>query len=265
MLIVGERINTSRKAIHEAVERRDQAFIQTEVKAQVEAGADLIDVNAGSRVGTELEDLLWLIEVIQEVVPARLSLDSSDARCLKEAIRRVNTVPMLNSTNAEKVRFEAMMPVILEKECDIVALCMDERGVPKTVDQTLENAETLVKDLEALGVKRDRIYLDPLIQALSTNTEAGLMAMKAIERIEREFNGVNTICGLSNISYGLPKRSVINRAFLTLAMGAGLSAALIDPLDKKLMGMIKTTDVLLGRDAYCMNYIQAFRARRLED
>jgi cobalamin-dependent methionine synthase I len=265
MLIVGERINTSRKQVNEAVEKRDVHFIQADVKAQVEAGALLIDINAGSRFGSELEDLFWLIEVVQEAVPVRLSLDSSDPQCLQKALRRARDLPMVNSTTAEKSKFESMAPVIQERECDVVGLCMDERGIPKSVDQVMENAQRLVRNLEALGVKRERIYLDPLVQAISIDPRTGLMALESIERIHKEFAGVKTICGLSNISFSLPKRSLVNRTFLPLAMKAGLSAALIDPLDKKLMGTLKATALLLGQDLYCRDYLKAFREGRLEN
>ncbi|OGP62407.1 MAG: hypothetical protein A2169_04345 [Deltaproteobacteria bacterium RBG_13_47_9] len=264
MFIVGERINTSRKPINDAVEKKDVHFIQADVKAQAEAGADLIDINAGSRFGSELKDLLWLLEVVQEAVPVRLSIDSSDPHCLREGVKSARDLPMVNSTTAEKVKFEKMAPVIQERECEIVALCMDDRGIPKTLDQVMENAAKLLKDLEALGVKRERIYLDPLIQAVSIDTGAGLMGLEAISRIHKDFPGVKTICGLSNISFHLPKRSLINRSFLPLAMKAGLSAALTDPLDKKLMGTLKATALLLGQDSYCRNYITSFREGRLE-
>ena len=265
MLVIGERINTSRKHIDEAVEKRDTAFIQEDVKAQVEAGAQIIDVNSGSRIGSELEDLIWLIDTIQEVVSVSLSLDSSDPQCLLETVERVKEPPMLNSTTAEEKRFERMVPVIQKRECDVVALCIDDRGIPKTADQVMENAKKIVEDLEKIGVNRDRIYLDPLIQAVSTDTEAGLKALEAIEGIKRELEGVNTVCGLSNISFALPKRPVLNRAFLTLAMRAGLSAVIIDPLDKRIMGNLRATEVLLGQDEYCIEYIKAFREGRLED
>jgi 5-methyltetrahydrofolate--homocysteine methyltransferase len=265
MLVVGERVNTSRKKIDEAVEKRDADFIEADVKAQVDGGAQIIDVNAGSRLNSELDDLNWLIDVVQKAVPARLALDSSDPHCLLQTIGRVRDIPMVNSTTAEKGRFEKMAPVIQERECDVVALCMDDRGMPKSVDQVLENAEKLVKDLEGLGVKKERIYLDPLIQAMSTETRACIMALEVMDRVFREFEGVKTICGLSNISFGLPKRHLINRTFLILAMRAGLSAAIVDPLDKKLMTALKTTSLLLGQDEYCLNYITAFREGRLED
>ncbi|MBW1897234.1 MAG: dihydropteroate synthase [Deltaproteobacteria bacterium] len=265
MFIVGERVNTSRKQIDEAVANRDAAYIQSDVKAQVEAGADVIDVNAGSRRASEIGDLLWLIDVIEDAVPhVRVCLDSSNPDSLKAVLGRPTQRPMLNSTTAEKIRFESMVQVIETRECDVVALCIDDRGIPKSVDQALENAVRLVYDLEALGVNRDRIYLDPVIQTTSTNGMAGLMALETIERIHHELTGINTICGLSNISFGLPKRPLLNRAFLTLAVRAGLTAAIIDPLDKRLMGGLMATEVLLGRDEWCRAYLTAFRQGRLE-
>jgi 5-methyltetrahydrofolate--homocysteine methyltransferase len=265
MLIVGERINTSRKAVNEAVEKRDMAYIQADVKAQVEAGADIIDVNAGSRSGSELDDLKWLINVIEEAVPARLSLDSSNPDVLAAVVGKVRDLPMVNSTTAEKARFEKMAPVIRERECDVVALCIDERGIPKTADRILENAKRLVDDLEAIGVKRERIHLDPLVQAVSVDNKAALTFLEAIERINRELPGVKTVCGLSNVSFSLPKRPLVNRTFLALAMRAGLQGALIDPLDKKLMATLRATMLLLGQDPFCRTYLKAYRAGRFED
>jgi cobalamin-dependent methionine synthase I len=265
MLIIGERINTSRKEINDAVERKDATFIRSDVSAQIEGGAQIIDINAGSRAGSETEDLIWLIDVIQEAVPVRISLDSSDPACLSEAVERVRYLPMLNSTTAEKKRFDEMTPVIQKRECEVVALCMDDRGIPKSMEHVLENAGRLISGLESLGVKKERIYLDPLVQAVSTDSLAGLKAFETIERMSKEFKGVKILCGLSNISYALPERRIVNRAFLTLAMRAGLSAAILDPLDKGIMGNLKATEALLGRDNYCMDYIRAFREGRLRD
>jgi 5-methyltetrahydrofolate--homocysteine methyltransferase len=262
MLIIGERINTSRTEINEAVEKRDPDAVQRDVKAQTEAGAQVIDVNAGSRSGSELEDLIWLIDVIQEAAGVRLSIDSPSPDCLVEAMGRVRGLPMLNSTTAEKDRFERMARVVEKRECEVVALCLDDRGLPKAVEQILENAYRLVSGLESLGVRRERIYLDPLVQAVSTDPVAATRTLEAIARIKKEFPAVNTVCGLSNVSYALPKRYVLNRAFLTLAMEAGLSAVILDPLDKGLMGALMATAVLLGKDEYCLDYIGAFREGR---
>jgi cobalamin-dependent methionine synthase I len=262
MLIIGERINTSRKEVNEAVEKRDTDAIRRDVKAQAAAGAQVIDVNAGSRPGSELQDLIWLIDVIQEEVSVRLSLDSPSSDCLFEAIERVRDLPMLNSTTAEEDRFERMARVIAKRDCEVVALCLDDRGLPKSVEQIIENARTLVTGLESLGVHREKVYLDPLVQAVSTDPIAALRTLEAIARINKEFPGVNTVCGLSNVSYALPKRYILNRAFLIMGMEAGLSAVILDPLDKGLMGALMATNVLLGRDEYCLDYIGAFREDR---
>ncbi len=260
MLIVGERINTSRKRINEAIANRDMAYIQAEVRSQLDSGADLIDVNAGSRHRSEVDDLLWLIEIIQETAPhARLCIDSPSPESLKAVLGKVKHRPMLNSTTGETARFEGMVPIIQRRDCDLVALCIDDRGIPKNENQVLENAARLISDLEALGMKRESIYIDPVIQSVSTNTKAGLMTLAAIERVRREFEGVNVICGLSNISFGLPERTLLNRAFLTLAMKSGLNSAIVDPLDKKLMGTLRATAVLLDQDRWCQAYTAAFR------
>jgi 5-methyltetrahydrofolate--homocysteine methyltransferase len=265
MLIVGERINTSRKEIDRAVEERDAAFIRDEARRQVEAGAQVLDVNAGSRVGSELKDLTWLIDVIQDSVSVRLSLDSATPSCLLEAMGRIKQLPMINSTTAERSRFEQMVPVIEEQACEVVALCVDDRGLPGHVHQVLENGEKLVRDLESLGVPRERIYLDPVLRAVSTDSEAGLKALEAIRRIHGSFQGVRTLCGLSNISYALPQRSLLNRTFLALAMEAGLSACLLDPLDTRLMGTWRAATLFMGRDAYCLEYIRAYREGKLPE
>lgn len=265
MLIVGERINTSRKLVNRAVADRDAAYIQADVTSQIDAGADVIDVNAGSRKNSEVDDLFWLIEVIQNALPqVRLCIDSPNPDSLKAVLDQVDHPPMLNSTTGERFRFEGMAPIVQMRECDIVALCIDDRGIPKRTEQALENAVRIVSDLEILGVKRERIYVDPVIQAVSANQNAALMVIETIDRLRVELEGVNVICGLSNISFGLPKRPLVNRAFLTLAMNAGLDAAILDPLDKKLMGTLRASAVLLGQDPWCQAYTAAFREGRLQ-
>jgi cobalamin-dependent methionine synthase I len=265
MLIVGERINTSRHQINKAVESRDVAAIRVEVQLQIESGADLIDVNAGSRRDSEVNDLLWLIDVIQEAFPQiRLSIDSPYPDSMEEVLDRVRLPPMLNSITGERSRLEAMSPIIQLRECDIVALCIDDRGIPKTAGQTVENAVRLVSNLEGLGLDRKKIYLDPVIQAVSTDTRSGMTALDAIAGILRELEGVNIISGLSNISFGLPARSLVNRSFLTLSMAAGLNAVILDPSDRGLMSALKATALLLDQDPWCQAYTRAFREGKLD-
>jgi cobalamin-dependent methionine synthase I len=263
MLIVGERINTSRKPVNEAVEKRDAAYITADVQKQVKAGADYIDVNSGSRIGSEMEDLRWLVDVVEAAVNVPLALDSPDPNVLLAMMKRVKQNPMINSTTAEASRFEAMKAVVQERECDLVALCMDERGIPRSVDQILGNASSLVQNLTKLGMSIEKIHLDPMIQPISVNKENGTLAVETIRRLHQEFPGVKTICGLSNISFGLPNRFLVNRLFMVLCIGAGLTGALVDPLDQKMMTNILVTETLVGKDNFCLKYLKASRAGTL--
>jgi 5-methyltetrahydrofolate--homocysteine methyltransferase len=263
MRIVGERINTSRKLVNEAVEKRDAAYVAEDVKKQAEAGAHFIDVNAGSRIGSEMDDIAWLMEIVEGAVETPLSLDSPDPKVLLAMSKKAKKKPMINSTTAERPRFEQMKPVFQEREIDIVALCMDERGIPSTVDQALENASFLVKNLTQMGIPLQNIHLDPMIQPISVSKNNGLLALETIRRIHLEFPGVQTICGLSNVSFGLPNRFLINRTFMVLCLGAGLAGAIIDPLDKKMMTNIVLAETLTGKDEYCMKYLKANRAGTL--
>jgi cobalamin-dependent methionine synthase I len=263
MRIVGERINTSRKLVNEAVENRNAAYIADDAKKQAEAGAHFIDVNAGSRIGSEMEDICWLMEIVEGAVEKSLSLDSPDPKVLLAMAKKAKRKPMINSTTAERPRFEEMKPVFQEREIDIVALCLDERGIPTSVDQALENASFLVKNLSRMGIPPQNIHLDPMIQPISVSKENGLLAMETLRRIRREFPEVQTICGLSNVSYGLPNRFLINRTFMVLCIGAGLNGAIVDPLDKKMMTNILAAETLTGQDDYCMKYLKANRAGTL--
>ncbi|MCJ7495376.1 MAG: dihydropteroate synthase [Deltaproteobacteria bacterium] len=263
MLIVGERINTSRKAVNEAVGKRDGTYITMDVQKQVKAGADYIDVNAGSRIGSEMEDMKWLVEIIEAAVDVPLTLDSPDPKVLQAIAPKVKKRPMINSTTAESNRFEAMKAVLQERECDVVALCMDDWGIPKTVEESLRSASFLVQNLTHLGIPLERIHLDPLIQPIGVNKDNGVLAVETIRSLHREFPGVRTICGLSNVSFGLPNRFLVNRLFMVLCIGAGLTGAIVDPLDRKMMTNILLAETLVGRDDYCMKYLKATRAGTL--
>jgi 5-methyltetrahydrofolate--homocysteine methyltransferase len=267
MLIVGERINTSRKSIKKAVAERDREAILLEVRNQIEAGADFIDVHAASPDRRrESDDLCWVIESIQEALPdVRFCIDSVVPESLKAAMDKVHHAPMVNSITAERSVFKSIASIIEEQECHIVALCIDDRGVPKSAEQVVENASGLIRDLEALGLSRDRIYVDPVIQAVSTNTKAALTALESVETIKREFQDVHLICGLSNVSFGLPVRHLLNRTFLSLVMKSGLDAAIVDPTDGRLMSTLRAAAVLLGQDTYCQGYTRAFREGGLRD
>jgi 5-methyltetrahydrofolate--homocysteine methyltransferase len=265
MIIVGERINTSRKKISEAVANRDIDFIVKAARDQAEAGADFIDVNAGTFLEEETDCLCWLVETVQAHVDLPLCLDSPSPGALSEAIKRHKGEPMINSISLEKDRYEALLPVITSQPCHVVALCMTQTSMPANVEERVQAASELIKRLTDKGVPIERIYVDPLVQPVSVDTSVGLSAVGAVKEIMQGFPGVNTIYGLSNVSFGLPQRSLINRNFLALAVANGLTAAIMDPTDRELISTLITVEMLLGRDEYCEKYIDAYQNGILTD
>jgi 5-methyltetrahydrofolate--homocysteine methyltransferase len=169
---------------------------------------------------------------------------------------------MLNSITLEGQRFERMLPLAREFRTKVVALCQGE-GVATTAQQKIDTASRLVERLTAAGVVLADIYVDPLVFPLATDPASGTAALDALREITRRFPGVHTICGLTNVSHGLPARKLVNRAFLVSAMGAGLDAAILDPTDRELMAGLYATEAVLGRDEYCLGYLKAFRAGKL--
>lgn len=264
MLIIAERINASRKSIAQAISTADRAFIQGEAEAQTKAGADYIDVNAGTFVGEEAEKLRWIVEAVQEVTDLPLCVDSPDPGVIRAMMPLLKKAPIINSITLEPARVEGILPLVKEYKTKVVALCQDEHAMAETADDKVRLAGMLVEKLTAAGVLLDNIYIDPLVYPLSTNPQSANATLAAIDAIMKAFPGVHTVCGLTNVSYGLPARKLINRAFLAAAIARGLDAAIIDPTDKLLFAMLKAATLVVGKDDFCMDYICAFREGRVE-
>ena len=264
MLIVGELINASRQKIRTAIESQDKNTIQHIAKEQAANGADFIDVNAGVFVGKEAEYLKWLVETVQEAVDTPCCIDSPDPRAIEAALSVHKGTPMINSISMEKERCDALMPIIAGTDYKIVALCMSDAGMPESADARLSIADELVDNLEKNQIPLENIYVDPLVQPLSTNDNYGTEFLNSIERIKVKFPGIHTVCGLSNISYGLPERMLLNQTFMVMAITKGLDGAIVNPLDKKMMAAIVTAETLAGKDEWCAEYLQAYRQKRFE-
>ena len=264
MLIIAERINASRKGIAQAIAAGDRAFIQGEAKAQTEAGAHYIDVNAGTFVGEEAEKLRWIVEAVQEVTDLPLCIDSPDPAVIRAMMPLAKKAPMINSITLEGSRIEGILPLVLEYKSKVIALCQAEREMAETAEAKVKLAGQLVEKLTSAGVPLGDIHIDPLVYPLSTNPKSAQATLEAIGEIMRRFPGVHTVCGLTNVSYGLPARKLINRAFLAAAIAQGLDSAIIDPTDKQLYAMMKAVTMVVGKDDYCMDYICAFREGRVE-
>jgi len=264
MIIVGELINASRKKIGTAIENQDKDTIQQIAVQQFENGANYIDVNAGVFVGKEAEYLKWLVTTVQEVVDTPCCIDSPDPKAIEAALSVHRGTPMINSISLEKERYDALMPIIAGTDYKIVALCMSDAGMPETAAARISIAEELINGLVKNRVPLENIYVDPLVQPLSTNDNYGTEFLESIEMIMGRFPGIHTICGLSNISYGLPERMLLNQTFMVMAITKGLDGALVNPLDKKMMAAIVTAETLAGKDEWCSEYLQAYRQKRFE-
>lgn len=264
MLIVGELINASRKKIRTAIENQDKDTIQQIAVQQFENGADFIDANAGVFVGKEAEYLKWLVTTIQEDVDTPCCIDSPDPAAIEAALAVHKGTPMINSISMEKERYDALMPLIAGTDYKVVALCMSDAGMPETADARISIAEELVNNLVKNNIPLENIYVDPLVQPLSTNDNYGTEFLTSIEMIMSRFPGVHTVCGLSNISYGLPERMLLNQTFMVMAITKGLDGAIVNPLDNKMMAAIITAEALAGNDEWCEQYLLAYRQKRFE-
>jgi len=264
MIIIGELINASRKAIGTAIEAQDAAAIQKVAQDQHAAGANFIDVNAGIFVDREPEYLTWLVKTVQEVVEGPCAIDSPNPKAIEAALTAHRGTPMINSISLEKERYQNLMPIIAGTDMKVIALCMSDEGMPETAEDRLKIADKLVNGLLQNNVKIENIFVDPLVQPISVNNHFGMEFLDAVEQIMQKFEGIHTACGLSNISYGLPVRPFLNQMFMVMAITKGLNGAIVNPLDKKMMANITVAETLSGKDNYCMNYLQAYRAGKFE-
>lgn len=259
MKIIGEKINGTRKRVAQAIGERDAEFIRDLACKQAEAGATWLDVNAGTHPDQEPDDLIWLIENIQAVVDTPLSLDSANPEALKIALQAVKKTPLINSISGEPDRLTGILPIAAEHGCPVIALALDDKKIPETSEKRFEVITRIIQETRAHGLPDSNLYFDPLAMTIATNTQSGQIAFETMRLVKENYPEAHLTIGLSNISFGLPARSFINRYFLSLAMQNGLDSAILDPLDREIQAAILATELLLGQDAHCMKYIKASR------
>jgi cobalamin-dependent methionine synthase I len=264
MLIIGEKINGTLKKTAAAIAARDVDFVQELARKQVEAGANYLDINAGTGSGKEADDLVWLVETVQTAVDVPLCLDSANPDALKSGMECAQQTPMVNSISGETIRLEGILPLVAAKDSPVIALLLDDNGIPDDLEGRLEIGHKLMQKSQDAGIPDSHVYIDPLAMAVSTKTEGAVVALESMRVLREEFPEVKFSIGLSNISFGLPGRTLINQAFLAQLLAAGLDAAIINPMEQGLINMLYTTEMILGRDRFCRNYTNAFRKGRLK-
>jgi 5-methyltetrahydrofolate corrinoid/iron sulfur protein methyltransferase len=259
MIIIGEKINGSIPSVGKAIAEKNADFIRNLAKVQSEAGANYIDVCTSVNVAIELETMKWLIDLVQEVTETPISVDSPNARICADAIKFCKKPGLINSVSLEGDKIDAIFPVIANSTWECVALLCDDKGIPKTAEKRMEVFAGIMAKAKEYNITPSRLHIDPLVEMLCTSEEGILMIMDVLKQIKKEYPAIHLTGGASNISFNLPARKMVNQAFIVLAMSAGMDSGIIDPLNRDMMGLIYATDALLGKDEYCIEYINAFR------
>lgn len=264
MIIIGERINSTRAHIQEAMKDKDVSFILKEAKKQIESGADFIDINCAMSLGDEVQDVDWMVSHLQGEIPGiNICLDSPNYLAIKKGLEvyKGKGELFINSITGEQERIDHIVPLAVRYNTKLIALAMGAEGMPNTAEDRFKIASQILDKVKAKGFKPSNLYFDPLIRPISTEPDQAKEFLRSIPMIRSL--GVRTVCGLSNISFGLPDRKVINSAFLAMAIHAGLDAAILDPTDKQIASIVAASRALLCDDEYCAGYIKAFREGKL--
>jgi 5-methyltetrahydrofolate corrinoid/iron sulfur protein methyltransferase len=264
MIIIGEKINGTRKAVGNAIRERDTAFIQQLALSQVEAGSTYLDVNAGTSPEREPEDMSWLVQTIQEVTDIPLCLDSANPIALRAGLERVKKPPVINSVSGEISRINGVLPLAFEFKTSLILLALDDTvGIPNTCDGRMAIVHRLVALAKDGGLQENQLIIDPLVTAISTGNMNAVLTFDTIREVKTAYPEVHITCGLSNISFGMPLRPLINQTFMSMCIQAGLDSAIADPNDRGMAGVILAAEMLMGKDKFCQKFNRAFRANQI--
>lgn len=259
MIIIGEKINGSIPSAAEAIKAGDAEFIRDRAAVQAAAGADFIDCCASVPEAQEPEILKWMIDCIQDVTDVPISLDSPSADVLLRTFPCCKRPGLINSVSGEGDKIDRIFPAVADTGWEIICLLSDDSGIPKTASDRLKVFDYILQKAQEYRIDVRRLHIDPLVEMLCTSEDGIAMNTEVIRTIRSRCPDIHITAAVSNISFNLPVRKMINLGFTVLAMNAGLDSAILDPLNRDLMGVIYAAEALLGRDDYCMEYISAYR------
>lgn len=262
MLVIGELINGMFRDVSKAIKNREADIIQHLADEQVRAGAMALDLNVGPYSKDPKTDMKWLVETVQKVTSVSLSLDATKFEVIEEGLKVAKSKAIINSTIAEDDKMGIAFSLAKKYKTQVIGVAMDKSGIPNSKEKRVELAAKIVAKAMDLGIAAEDLYLDPILLPINVGQD---QEMTIIETI-REFRQLctpapNTLVGLSNISQGTKTRSILNRTFLTMAMANGLTAAILDPLDKKLMDALITAELILNKNIYCESFLDAYRKK----
>ena len=258
MIIIGEKINGSIPSMAKAIAERNEEWIKDIAKKEADAGADFIDCCASVDVG-EVETLHWMIDLIQSVTDTPIAVDSPNAAVCIEGMKFCNKPGMINSVSGEGNKMDIVFPVIADTKWDVMALLCDDTGIPKTAADRIRVLDNIMAKAKSFGIAESRIHIDPLIEMLCTSEDGIAMVVEVMTYIKKNYPKAHISGAISNISFNLPYRKILNIAFAVLAINAGMDSAVMDPLSRDLRGAIYDAEAMIGEDYMCMEYIGAFR------
>jgi 5-methyltetrahydrofolate--homocysteine methyltransferase len=263
LIVIGEKINGAIPSVKQAIEDRDEEFVGDLAVRDSEAGADYIDVCAATDPEVEIETLKWLMSVVQKAVDRPLCIDSPNPRTIAAVLRYADKPGIINSVSGEADKCEVIYPLIQGSEWQVIALAYDRGGISANVQAKLNIIKLLVDKAQKHDIALDRIHIDPLVLALSTDHQSLLKFVKTVTTVKKLYPTIKVTSGLSNISLGMPLRKAINHNFLTLAINAGIDSAIMDPCDRDMMTTLLATEALLMHDRQCKIYTTAFRTGKI--
>ena len=258
-VIIGERINpTGRKILAAEMKEGNYSRVEADALSQVSAGAHMLDVNAGIPLADEPRILSEVIQLVQSVTDVPLSIDSSIVEALEQGLKVYQGKALVNSVTGEEEILDRVLPLVAKYGASVVAISNDETGISEDPDVRFEVAKKIVERAADYGIHFSDVIVDPLVMPIGAINTAGLQVMHIVRRLREELK-VNSTCGASNVSFGLPNREGINAAFLTMAMGAGMTSAITSPLHSEVISAVRGGDVMLGKDPNCSNWIKTYR------
>ncbi|MBJ89977.1 MAG: methyltetrahydrofolate--corrinoid methyltransferase [Woeseia sp.] len=258
-VVIGERINpTGRKLLSEEMKNGDYSRVQSDALAQVEAGAHVLDVNAGIPLTDEPAILADCVQLLQSITDVPLSIDSSIVEALEAGLKVYQGKALLNSVTGEEERLERVLPLVKKYDCAVVAISNDDTGISEDPDVRFNVAKKIVERASDHGIPSSNIVVDPLVMPIGAINTAGQQVMQIVKRLRKELR-VNTTCGASNLSFGLPNRNGLNSAFISMAISAGMTSAITNPLHKELMQAVRGANVVMGNDPECTQWIRNYR------
>ncbi len=258
-VVIGERINpTGRRLLAEEMKNGDYSRVESDAIAQVQAGAQILDVNAGIAMADEPTILAECVRLVQSVTDVPLCIDSSIIEALDAGLEACEGRALLNSVTGEEERLERILPLVKKYDCAVVAISNDDSGISEDVNVRFEVAKKIVERAADHGIPASSIVVDPLVMPVGAVNSAGRQVMELVRRLRDDLK-VNTTCGASNLSFGLPNRTGLNAAFIGMAIASGMTSAIINPLHAEIMQAIRGANVVMGHDPDCMQWINANR------